>query len=279
MPLSRSTWLVAFLATVPLASGCTFEDGTGFATLESASLELRLEPGAARDLGNQTILSDRAYAVRLETARVGVGTLELRERTASGGSQGGRFDPANPPPGYSLCHGGHCHSDDGRLVAYEEIEAELAGAGSTLVSIARLPVHDTLDLWGTEPTRLSRVQPSRELPRAHVSRLAIGIESLELSGQVGGGPADGGIAAPVPFEVNLPIQSGFDKLFELVIDRDRPGAFSLQIRVITSGRLVDGIDYAALVSDGRIELDDPESPAALTLVQSLLASEMTVAVK
>ena len=38
-----------------------------------------------------------------------------------------------PPPGYSLCHGGHCHTTDGGIESYEEIEAKLAGGGAVTV--------------------------------------------------------------------------------------------------------------------------------------------------
>jgi hypothetical protein len=41
------------------------------------------------------------------------------------------FDPANPPPGYTLCHNGHCHAADGRLVDYADIAAELAGGATS----------------------------------------------------------------------------------------------------------------------------------------------------
>ena len=43
------------------------------------------------------------------------------------------FDPQNPPPGYGLCHNGHCHNEDNELIDYEDIQEELnqaSGAAS-----------------------------------------------------------------------------------------------------------------------------------------------------
>ena len=48
-----------------------------------------------------------------------------------------RLRPGKPPPGYTLCHNGHCHHPSGRLVPYAEIEAELAGGGVGTAAVVR----------------------------------------------------------------------------------------------------------------------------------------------
>ena len=63
------------------------------------------------------------YVVALEDVAVGFDALSVV--LAAQGAAG--FDPANPPEGYSLCHNGHCHSDSGALVDYEDIALEMAG--------------------------------------------------------------------------------------------------------------------------------------------------------
>src|SRR5688572_4227131 len=140
---SRPHRLVLLLGIGTLA--CTFEDGHGFSTVDRASLEARLEPGVARDLGNHTVLTDVGYQVHLDSATLEVDEVALEELVGGGASGGTSFDPANPPPGYSLCHGGHCHADDGRLVEYAEIEAELAGGGARFSPVVTLPVDRGLD--------------------------------------------------------------------------------------------------------------------------------------
>ncbi len=35
------------------------------------------------------------------------------------------FDPANPPPGWKLCHRNHCHNEDGRVASYQQVMAEI----------------------------------------------------------------------------------------------------------------------------------------------------------
>lgn len=250
-----------------LASACTFEPGTGFGTLESTSLSVELRPGAARDLGNRTVLSDQGYHVRLDSARLAVGDLVLSE--LSGGDGVVDFDPADPPAGYSLCHAGHCHADDGRLVSYEAIEAELSGGSAAFVPVAVLPVAAVLDLWSDAPSRL----PPRELPRTTLKRLSIELSELELSGSVTAGALSG---SEVPLAVRLPLSAGFEKRLARKIGRDQPGELALDVQVSISARLVDGLDFAAEAAAGAITLDDPEHPLAVELVESLLASEVDV---
>jgi hypothetical protein len=262
-------------ACIPLllACACTFEDGTGFGTLEAASLSVTLQPGAARDLGNHSVLSDLGYEVKLETARVTLASVELSELSGAGG-EAASFDPAHPPSGYSLCHAGHCHADDGRLVSYEEIQVELAGGNASFAPVASLPVDAPLDLWSTEPRALERVLPSRELPRARLTRLSAGVTELELAGQVSEGPIGAGVGpTPLPFNVVLPLATSFEKQIDLEITRDEPGAFSARVAVTASARLVDGVDWSALAAQS--PLTDPEAPLALVLVESLLASNVS----
>ena len=93
-----------------LLGGCAWEAGEGFAVLEPtvraayAPEDSRLTPDGYRRLSSD-------YQVRLTTATMRLERIELT--ASSGGGGGGTFDPANPPPGYSLCHNGHCHRDDG----------------------------------------------------------------------------------------------------------------------------------------------------------------------
>jgi hypothetical protein len=136
----------ALAAALGLAlSACTFEDGRGWATLRAtaeADLAIDLATDAERAGGDDaTLVTDQGHSVRVTTLTATVQAVLLYQAGGSGGGSGAVFDPASPPPGYTLCHAGHCHATDGSLVSYEDIAAELAAPGgtSTPALAARLP--------------------------------------------------------------------------------------------------------------------------------------------
>jgi hypothetical protein len=259
-------------------AGCTFDDGTGFGTLRDAELSVELVPGEARDLGSHTVLTDKGYALNLETASITVEAVVLKE-LRGGGGQEVSFDPANPPPGYSFCHSGHCHADDGSLVSYEEVENRLAGGSASFVPVVSLPVGAPIDLWSGERVPIGPAEPSSELPQANLRRVSVTATMLELRGEASLGPITGGIGpTPVPLAIVLPLGAAFEKSFELAITREEPGEFSISVDVELTARVFDGIEYAALVSGGTLTLTNPEDAAALALVESLLESEVEITV-
>ena len=101
----------ALLASL-LASSCTLFGGQpwGFADVE---LQVAFAPEESRRTDDGWLLTSSDFAYELSDFSVDVAAVRLRiSNDAAGG--GGAFDPANPPPGYSLCHQGHCHRDDRR---------------------------------------------------------------------------------------------------------------------------------------------------------------------
>ena len=265
--------------TATTLSACTFDDGKGFATLETASLSARFEPGPARDLGNGAVLSDLGYQVSLTHAALTTEELALNELRGGAGADVS-FDPAHPPPGYSLCHGGHCHAEDGRLVDYAEIEAELAGGAARFYPVARLPAAHAFDVLAGETVALDVVVPSRELPRVRLTQLSLSIARIEIEGSVTGGPQGGGLGTnTATLLIALPIESSIDEGLSLSIDRDQPGAFTLAAALEIDGTLFDGIDFSALQSAARIEIVDRESPAGIALAGALIESPIAVVVQ
>jgi hypothetical protein len=119
--LAAEFWSLPFGAAL---LGCALDRGSGFSTLDGATLEVGLKPGAARDLGDGKVLTDQGYEVTIERAVVLVQGMQLQKVD---GTRDLSFDRANPPQGYGSCHSEHCHRDDGALVSYEEIELELLG--------------------------------------------------------------------------------------------------------------------------------------------------------
>lgn len=236
-----------------LLAGCAFGPGTGFATLRGAELVAAFVPGEARDLGGDVVLTDQGFEVRLDRFEVDADGIELLELE---GGVAGAFDPADPPPGYSLCHGGHCHADDGALVSYAEIEAELAGDGAALVPIVSFPL-DGLDLLAGVEAEL-RPRPGPELPEARITIVRLLASAVRLEGEVAG---------VGPLVVDLPL-GPVDGGTELVVDRSAPAALRLAIGWTVDGTLLDGID-----------LDDPAAPLADELFANLGAAAPTLEVR
>ncbi len=105
-----------------LATGCAFEAGDPWGEVRPA-LTVRFAPSDGRLTDEGWLKTTSSYGVEIHTLRVTIDHLALE--MAAGGADAAIFDPANPPPGYSLCHNGHCHADSGALVAYEDIAAEM----------------------------------------------------------------------------------------------------------------------------------------------------------
>ena len=121
-----------FLSCLGLA-GCAWEPGQGFAVVEP-TVRAAYEPLADRIApdGYQQLSSN--YQLRVDVAELQLSGIEL---IAIAGGSGGGFNPAIPPPGYSVCHGGHCHRDDGAHIPDEQVAAEMGGGGgsSTVVTM------------------------------------------------------------------------------------------------------------------------------------------------
>lgn len=248
-----------------LLLGCAFGPGQGFGELEAASLTAVFSPGAARDLGGGEVLSQDGYAVRVDTLALDLGDVELLALSGGGSAT---FDPANPPEGYTLCHGGHCHSESGALVDYADIEAELAGGAASFSAVVTLPVGEAADLLDGAVFDFD-VAPYAYLPAADVSKVEVGVSALRLEGEVRRHPDDGWRA---PITVALPLEGAFGAGFDLPLDRAHDPVVTLSIALAPDGTLFDGLDLAALATEDGVMLDDPDDPGAAELAAAVLAT-------
>lgn len=245
-----------------LLLGCTLDAGHGFGELASATLDAALVPGDARDLGGGAVLTNLAYTVTPTVMTLELGSVALLELQGAGGAT---FDPADPPEGYGLCHGGHCHRDDGALVDYADIEAELAGDGASFQAVATLPVDTTVDLLAGAHLDLEPESPI--LPKADVSKLTLGVGAFHLEGTA----ADD--VSTWPLTVDLPLSAALGAGFDLGLDRASDPVIDLAVALEPGGTLFDDLDFATLAADGAVILDEPDAAAALTLSTALLAVE------
>jgi len=222
------------LAACVLASACTLEPGDGFATVEAGELELAL---VASD---QPLTTDRGYRVELRELGVRVEHLLLLERT--GPSAG---DEAVEP---SLCHGDHCHTEDGDSVEHED-SAEPDDAYRPLVEAH---VDRALDLLAGDHVALTDFEPSAELPEGSIDRLELELADLRVRARVEGGE----LTEPAELELDLPLSAPITKDLSLAIDRDGPRALAPYVVVHLDGSLLDRFELASLARDGVITIDE-----------------------
>ncbi len=256
-----------------MLAGCAWEPGEGFAVLEP-TVHAAYSPEPSRDAGDgyQRLASD--YQVRLSAATLRLERIELIARV---GGDAGRFDPSNPPPGYSLCHNGHCHRDDGALIPYEDIEAELAGGGAQTIPVATLPV-GAMDLFASE-TRAVSCEPGCELPRTVVSRGRWAVTALRLDGTVRDGRTPPRFPGERPFRLELtaaPMAEPVAVLagdLDVASDRAHAPRILLALRLDVTPRIFDEVDWAAATpeEDGTLDLGATHNTAARTSIIQHLA--------
>lgn len=271
MGFGRS-WALA--ATVVAALGCALDAGHGFGTMQPSELTAELRPGA-RDLGDGAFLTADGYHVRLTRATVEVAEIQLQELAGGGGGTDEVFDPTNPPEGYSLCHGGHCHHESGRTATYEEIQAELAGGTVTFEAVVTLPVDRALDLLAAETVTLDTFVPSAELPRLTLARVELVLRALHLEGTVthpdeavlGGESLDLG--------VDLPLGSVTAQVSRAV-DEKAPAEVYLDATFPLRATLFDDLDFAALQDAGAVSLTTGDEPAADAVQVAVLSTPIEI---
>ncbi len=237
-----------------LLAACTTGPGAPFATLEGAELALDLHPTEARDLGDRTLTNEgweiEVHGIELAIASIHVDDLQ--------GAVGVEFDPANPPAGYSLCHGGHCHADSGALVAYAEIEAELAGGTASFVPVWSFQGPWTVDALDAGTLQLPVPDEGPDVGQTGLRRFQIELDHVLVD--MTWVEQD----QRVPFALQLqplPLSSGL----EVAVDRFSEPSLNLSAQLTDGGRLFDDIDFtlsdadqiAASVTNnfGLVELD------------------------
>jgi hypothetical protein len=247
----------ALVAGGALAPGCAWDVGEPFARL-TARIEARLEVPADRDLGDGWQMLATSYQIAIDTLVVEAGAVALGDA----GDGAGVFDPANPPPGYSLCHNGHCHAEDGSLVPYEDIAAELGGGGVTTVT--RLPV-GVLDLVASVARGLE-CTPSCDLPRANIVVATLDVTRVQASGRVrdgGSPPRFGGERAwalDLAFAADQPVV--LSSPLDLPADRAHDPGVTLDLTLALTSRVFDAVAWAELDAEASLALADQAEPRA-----------------
>lgn len=270
-----------------LLAGCAWEPGEGFAVVEP-TVRAGYTTLPSRDAGGgfQRLSSD--FQVRVSAASLQLASIALLGSASGGGGGSTTFDPANPPPGYSLCHGGHCHRDDGALIDYEDIQAELnGGGGSTAATIVTLPVGASVDLLAPE-TRTLQCQPDCELPRTSVTRGRWTVTGLSLQGTVRDSRQPPRLTGERPFRFVVAPASTPEPLLvmngelDVPSDRENEPRVKLGLSLDVTPAVFDAVDWSATTvgADGVVDLNAPENEAAReALLAALLALQPTAEVQ
>ena len=157
-----------------------------FAVLSSAALI-----GCASDSGDAAAKAefdfvaqfhggDAVKDISLTSLKLHLSEIRLVAKT-SGGGNGAKFDPANPPEPYENCHANHCHikgSSDTK--SFVEIEAELSGGKVQEKDVLVLqPNRDIVLTSLTQPVEIESIAAG-ELPYGEVNEIRIKFDTFSL---------------------------------------------------------------------------------------------------
>lgn len=230
--------LVSALLAGAASTACTFDDGRPWGEAQ-VRLRVGFEVSDDRALDG-AVRTSRDYAVHLERLTVTLDALRLSQAEAE--TSPGAFDPAAPPPGYSLCHNGHCHAADGRLVDYADIEAEVLGASATGASTERV-----LELQLEVPVggEVDGPEVRLDLPTGALVSLGLVVSSVRLEGRVDDLRSQRRLAADdQAFDYTLPVTAELIAPLDGAVGRDGPPRFLLQAHLALPVALLDRIDFA-----------------------------------
>lgn len=254
--------------------GCTFQPGVSFGTLAEATLEARFQPPASRLDSEGRLKTSSGYRIRVDALQLVPRQLDFQSTTGKPGT-GGTFDPANPPAGYSLCHGGHCHRDDGALVSYEDIQAELSGGSLSTATVLSLPLTAAFNLVsGTATASLTQGQPARMLERGTWSQASLQFVSLTASGSVEDPSVFdrlGGQSRSWSFTLS---PEAVSRKISVRVDREEGDRRIIAATYELDAGLWDDVDFQSLGA-GPLVLDQHEATRA-QLLSNLAESQLSV---
>ncbi|MFU8806274.1 MAG: hypothetical protein ACNA8W_20860, partial [Bradymonadaceae bacterium] len=221
-PIPGSNLPLLFVVFFFVPISCAFTDGEPWGYVDTT-------------IAVDEIDSTSTFSINTQSARIDVVRLYS---PASGGGAITDFDPANPPPGYTLCHGDHCHADDGRLVSYDEIIAGgAASTGPALVASDRIEA--VLEGRQTASTQL-KISNQTTLSEAEVE-----LATFQLKGTIE--RSDG----TFPVTVSLPVAGlRITGSVFLSIGADTAHHQALEVRLGLPVDLLDGIDVESLQLSG-----------------------------
>lgn len=210
---------VLLVAAAIAVTGCSFEPGEPWGYIDARLTADRFE-----------VETDD---VEVTDATVAFGQMELRG--PGDGTDGvDDFDPSDPPPGFTLCHQGHCHHEDGDIYTYEEIEEGIGVDADASVTVARRDL-------ATDALELDEEQTAehefRIVEQTRVDEVALAVDELRFDAVV---ETDD---APRPLQISLAMPTRFlttAVLYEVGIDE--PERQDLELKLDWPDDLFEDLD-------------------------------------
>ena len=245
-----------------LLAGCAWTPGSGFATVAPGAVTAAYDVPASRLDEQGRWKTSNSYRLALASG-VGIALAEVALQAPGQAAAGGgsavdpstiSIDPANPPPGYTFCHGQDCHRADGSVATYDEIRQELArgggGPAAPPKTVSALKPQVALASWaapGGATWTLAGCDPHCFLPQTRLSQAVLRVAKLTASGTVvaaaGGEPrpftldlALGASAFTAPVDANVTLKGAAQLAFA--------GTFKV------SEKLFDGLPFERLLAAG-----------------------------
>lgn len=251
--------LLRLMLAAGLVVGCTFQPGTSFARLRQADFKATFVPSSARLDSQGRLKTDGDYRVTVDTLTLRVERLTFEETNGTTGGQATTFDPSKPPPGYLICHNGHCDRADGALIPYEDVQAELSGTTRSTRTVLALTADQALSLAsGTASVALKKPPAADALERGTWTRAVLALETLEATGTVADPTSAQRLGGQVR-EWSLKVTpASFSHKVAVTIDRRQGATLDLVADLALTEKLWDQIDWQALAT----------TPGSLTLQAS-----------
>ncbi len=231
-------------------AACANSPGVGWGPVELV-LDARWQVPDDRKTSSDAIALAGGWLVDVDEVVLTVATARLQSTVSGGTAADPTFDPANPPAGYSNCHSGHCHADDGRLVAFEDIAADIAGRDGA----------GPVDLLRFNRTRIDALTGDRMPPAicsetcllgADVpSRLALDLAGLQIRGRVRDGRSVPRISGDKAFVASIPLAGlRLDALLAWpgLPDTEAP-TWRVHADLVLGPVLLDAVDWATATGD------------------------------
>ena len=263
-------------------SGCAVEPGSPWGRLELVPTVV-FAPGPDRLSEQGELLTVNDEAVKIDKLRLRIARIS---GTIAANAVSTTFDPAKPPPGYSLCHNGHCHKDDGTLPTYEEIQLELAGGEDAGAKVS----WDTTSDWVTlaasgQALPLGDCAPSCDMDRGKLVAWRLAITGLEITGSARSTGKTGAMQTARPFTLTSTEPFAIPVPTTIAFSRDELPRASVAMTIDPGARMFDKTKLAdtalggALPGAASTPIDLSKAATVVSGVQAAIIEGSAVATK
>jgi hypothetical protein len=230
----------AVLTTLPFLVACELDAGQPWSTVDLEAELIWDAKGRLDDDGR--LQTSKNYQLAFENLTIELGEITVTTSSAKQIS----FDPAAPPPGYSLCHQGHCHNDKGMLIPYDVVSAEL-NQGTASAAMAQ-SVSDPVSINTNSESYRHEIALGAcsddlglcEIGPENLTRIGISIKSVAIDVLITEDVEDGQsrLQAEVPVNIQL------DTPATTELDGDGPESIAIKVDMTMRASLWDAFEFS-----------------------------------